>query len=127
MEFPGAASFLTRYRKIAGKADPLGFYLPPFSYAELQVLAEAVTGVGSLNQDKLGKYMHSHTFHTIVGDVKFAPDGEWTKTRVLFVQYQGVTEDGGIEQFMKPGTQVILYPPKLASGKLEYPYSAAAK
>jgi branched-chain amino acid transport system substrate-binding protein len=43
------------------------------------------------------------------------------------VQYQGVTKDGGIEQFKRPGTQVILYPPKLVSGKLEYPYSTAAK
>jgi branched-chain amino acid transport system substrate-binding protein len=127
MKFPGIESFLKRYQKIAGKADPLGYYLPPFAYAELQVLGDAVKGVGSLDQDKLGKYIHDHTFHTIVGDAKFAADGEWEKTRVIFVQYQGVTADGGIDQFKKPSTQVVLYPPKFVSGKLEYPYSTAAK
>ncbi|MGH6990728.1 MAG: amino acid ABC transporter substrate-binding protein [Stellaceae bacterium] len=126
MQFPGIKSFLTRYRKIAGKADPLGFYLPPFAYAELQVLGDAVKGAGSLNQDKLAKYIHSHTFHTIVGKVTFAPDGEWTKTRALFVQYQGIN-NSGLKQFQEPGHQVILYPPKFVSGKLEYPYSTAAK
>jgi branched-chain amino acid transport system substrate-binding protein len=126
MKFPGIESFLARYQKIAGKADPLGYYLPPFAYAELQVLADAVKGVGSLDQEKLGAYIHATTFHTIVGDVKFAENGEWEKSRVLFIQYQGINSSG-VEQFTKAGRQVILYPPKFVSGKLQYPYSTTAK
>jgi branched-chain amino acid transport system substrate-binding protein len=122
MKFPGIEEFLTRYREAAGKDDPLGFYLPPFAYAELQILADAVTHVGSLDQNKIGKYIHATTFHTIVGDVKFADNGEWEKSRVLFVQYQGV-KGNGIDQFRKAGTQVILYPPEFKSGKFMYPYS----
>jgi branched-chain amino acid transport system substrate-binding protein len=123
MKFPGIEAFLKRYQAIAGKADPLGYYLPPFAYAELQVLGDAVTATGGLDQDKLAKYIHATTFHTIVGDVKFAANGEWEKSRVLFIQYQGI-DNSGIEQFKQPGKQVILYPPEFVSGKLQYPYSA---
>ena len=126
MKFPGIEAFLKRYQTIAGKADPLGYYLPPFAYAELQVLADAVKGVGSLDQTKIAKYIHATTFHTIVGDVKFAENGEWEKSRVLFIQYQGI-DSSGIEQFKQPGKQVILYPPEFVSGKLQAPYSAVKK
>jgi branched-chain amino acid transport system substrate-binding protein len=126
MKFPGIEAFLKRYEALAGKADPLGYYLPPFAYAELQVLADAVTATAGLDQDKLGKAIHDATFHTIVGDVKFADNGEWEKSRVLFVQYQGV-DGSGVEQFKQPGKQVIVYPPEFVSGKLQYPYVAATK
>jgi branched-chain amino acid transport system substrate-binding protein len=36
------------------------------------------------------------------------------------VQYQGISGNG-LEQFERPGTQVILYPPAYKSGKLQYP------
>jgi branched-chain amino acid transport system substrate-binding protein len=126
MKFPGVEAFLKRYQALAGKADPLGYYLPPFAYAELQVLADAVTATRGLDQDKLGKYIHDTTFHTIVGDVKFADNGEWEKSRVLFVQYQGI-DGSGVEQFKQAGKQVIVYPPQFVSGKLQYPYVALTK
>jgi branched-chain amino acid transport system substrate-binding protein len=123
MKFPGIENFLKRYQAVAGKADPLGYYLPPFAYAELQVLGDAVTATKGLDQDKLAKYIHATTFHTIVGDVTFAENGEWEKSRVLFVQYQGI-DKSGIEQFKQAGKQVILYPPEFVSGKLQSPYVA---
>src|SRR6266700_2633438 len=92
MKFPGVEEFLKRYQERAQKegVDPLGYYLPPFAYSEMQVLAEAVTRVGSLDQGKIADYIHKTTFHTIVGDVTFAPNGEWAKSRVLFVQYRDI-------------------------------------
>ena len=126
MKFPGVEAFLKRYQAAAGKADPLGYYIPPFAYAQLQVLGDAVTATGGLDQDKLAKYIHDSTFHTIVGDVKFADNGEWEKSRVLFVQYQGI-DGSGVGQFKQPGKQVIVYPPQFVSGKLQYPYAAATK
>jgi branched-chain amino acid transport system substrate-binding protein len=124
MKFPGIEAFLKRYQALAGKADPLGFYLPPFAYAELQVLGDAVTATKGLDQAKLASYIHATTFHTIVGDVKFAENGEWEKSRVLFVQYQGI-DGSGVAQFKQAGKQVILYPPQFVSGKLQAPYVAA--
>jgi branched-chain amino acid transport system substrate-binding protein len=38
------------------------------------------------------------------------------------VQYQNV-KGSGLDQFKQAGTQVIVYPKELASGKLELPYS----
>jgi branched-chain amino acid transport system substrate-binding protein len=128
MKFPGVDEFLKRYQEKAPAAgvDTLGFYLPPFAYAELQILGEAITKVGSLDQEKIGKYIHGTTFHTIVGDVKFADNGEWEKPRLIFVQYRGV-EGSDVNQFKQVGKAVIVYPPELRSGKFEFPYSAAGK
>jgi len=124
MNFPGIADFLQRYqaRAPAAGVDPLGYYLPPYSYAEMQILAQAVNAVGSLDQAKIAAYIHATKFSTIVGDVKFADNGEWEKSRVLFVQYQNIVGND-IEQFRKPGKVVILYPPEYRSGKFLYPYS----
>jgi branched-chain amino acid transport system substrate-binding protein len=124
MNFPGIADFLKRYqaRAPAAGVDPLGYYLPPYSYAEMQILAQAVNAVGSLDQAKIAAYIHATKFSTIVGDVKFADNGEWEKSRVLFVQYQNIVGND-IEQFRKPGKVIILYPPEYRSGKFLYPYS----
>jgi branched-chain amino acid transport system substrate-binding protein len=128
MKFPGTEDFLTRYQaKAAGQGvDPLGYYLPPFAYSEMQILGDAITKVGSLDQAKLATYIHATTFHTVAGDVKFAENGEWEKGRVLFVQYQGV-KGTDLDQFRKAGTQVILYPPEFKSGTFRYPYADAQK
>jgi branched-chain amino acid transport system substrate-binding protein len=124
MEFPGIKDFLKRYqaRAPAAGVDPLGYYLPPYSYAEMQILAQAVNAAGSLDQAKIAAYIHATKFSTVVGDVKFADNGEWEKSRVLFVQYQNIVGND-IEQFRRPGKVVILYPPEYRSGKFIYPYS----
>jgi len=124
MRFPGIEDLLTRYRVRAVKegADPVGIYGPPFGYAELQVLGQAVQGAGSLDQDKLAAYMKSATFDTVVGKVKYGQNGEWEKSRLLYVQYQGV-QGNDLEQFKHAGRQVILYPPELKSGSLVTPFS----
>jgi branched-chain amino acid transport system substrate-binding protein len=128
MKFPGTEDFLTRYQaKAAGQGvDPLGYYLPPFAYSEMQILGDAITKVGSLDQAKLATYIHAPTVPTVAGDVKFAENGEWEKGRVLFVQYQGV-KGTDLDQFRKAGTQVILYPPEFKSGTFRYPYADAQK
>ena len=128
MKFPGIDDFLKRYQEKAAAqgVDPLGYYLPPYAYSEMQILAEAITKVGSLDQDKLAQYIHKTTFKTIVGDIKFADNGEWEKGRTLFVQYRGVVGND-VKQFSQVGKQVILYPPELKSGKLMYPYSDIKK
>ena len=124
MKFPGIDAFLKVYQEKAAAqgVDPLGYYLPPYAYAQMQILSEAITKVGSLDQAKLADYIHKTAFKTIVGDVKFAPNGEWEKERVLFVQYQGVVGND-VNQFRQVGRQVILYPPQFKSGDFKYPYS----
>jgi branched-chain amino acid transport system substrate-binding protein len=123
---PEALDFLKKYQARAASAgvDALGYYLPPFAYADMQVLGAAVEGVGSLDQAKLADYLRSHTFHTVVGDITFGPNGEWTQPRVMAVQFQGV-QGHDIAQFKDPKTEVILWPPALTSGTLRAPYNDA--
>ncbi len=126
--FPGVDEFLKKYQAKAPAAgvDPLGYYLPPFAYANLQVLAEAVTATKGLDQDKLADYMRSHTFKTIVGDIKYGPNGEWAEPRVLELQFHGVSGNG-LDQFKDDSRQTILWPKKYATGEMIYPYGEAQK
>lgn len=124
MKFAGVDEFLNKYQQRAQSAgvDVLGYFLPPFAYAEMQILQNAVTSVGTIDQSKLAEHIHKTTFKTIVGDIKFAANGEWEKPRALFVQYQNV-DNSGVDQFRRAGTQVILYPPEFKSGSFAYPFS----
>jgi branched-chain amino acid transport system substrate-binding protein len=87
----------------------------------MQVLQQAVEGTKSLDQAKLADYLRSHTFKTVVGDVKFGADGEWAEARVMEVQFQNVKAND-VEQFKLPSTEVILWPPDLKTGDVMYPY-----
>ena len=124
VKFPGIEAMLAKYQAKAAEqgVDPLGYYVPPFVYAALQVLGEAVTKTNTLDQAKLAEYIHATTFTTVVGDIKFGPDGEWIEPRLFHVQFRGI-KGKGIEQFMQPGREVILYPPQYKSGDLVYPFT----
>ena len=128
MQFPGVMDLLKKYQAKAPSegVDPLGYYMPPYAYAYLQVLGEAVEGTKSLDQDKLADYIRSHTFPTVAGDIKFGDNGEWAQARVLQVQFQGV-KGNDVEQFKNPATQVIVAPQQYVSGKVRYPYADAKK
>jgi ABC-type branched-subunit amino acid transport system substrate-binding protein len=49
MNFPGIEAFLKKYQAQAKEAgtDPLGFYQPPFAYAAMQVLEQAIKATGA--------------------------------------------------------------------------------
>ncbi len=123
LNFEGVNEFLKKYQEAAkGKGvDPFGHYLPPYAYAYLQVLGDAVNAVGSLDQKKISDYIHKTTFNTVVGPVKFGNNGEWEKTRTLQVQFRDV-EPNNLEQFNKPGKRIVLYPSNVKSGDIAYPY-----
>jgi branched-chain amino acid transport system substrate-binding protein len=121
---PASLEFLKQYQAAAPSmgVDALGYYLPPFAYGYMQVLQQAVESAKSLDDDKLADVLRKDTFHTIVGDVKFGPNGEWVEPRVLEVQFQNV-KPNDMEQFRNPDTEVILWPPALKTGNVQYPYS----
>lgn len=126
MKFPGVDEFLRIYQERAPAAgvDVHGFFLPPFAYAQMQILGETVSKVGSLDHERLADYLRRTRFNTIVGEVKFAANGEWEKNRTLTIQFQGV-RGHDINQFKQPGRQVILHPADLKSGNLIEPFAKA--
>jgi branched-chain amino acid transport system substrate-binding protein len=127
MQFPGAMDFIKRYQEKAPSAgvDPLGYYIAPWGYADLQVLGDAVTATKSLNDGKLAAYMHQATFKTVVGDVKFGADGEWAKSRVVQIQFHDIAGNG-LEQFRNTdGVEAIVDPTEYKTSDVIYPYSAA--
>jgi branched-chain amino acid transport system substrate-binding protein len=123
LDFPGVKEFLAKYQEAAkGKGvDPLGHYLPPWAYAYMQILGQAVEATKGLDQGKLADYMRKNTHDTVVGKVKFGKNGEWATSRVLMVQFRGVQPDN-LEQFAGPGKRVVLYPKAWKSGDIVFPY-----
>lgn len=121
---PASLAFLKKYQAESASmgVDVLGYYLPPFAYAYMEVLQQAVETAKSLDDEKLATALRTGTFKTVVGDIKFGPNGEWVEPRVLTVQYQNV-KSNDMEQFRDPSTEVILWPPALKTGDIQYPYT----
>lgn len=128
MQFPGAIDFLKRYQEEAPKqgVDLLGYYIPTWAYAQLEVLGQAVQGAKTLDQDKLADYIRTNTFKTLVGDVRFGKNGEWAEERMLQVQFQNI-KGNAIEEFTDMGKTVIVTPAKYQTGKVIFPYADARK
>jgi branched-chain amino acid transport system substrate-binding protein len=128
MKFSGVENFLVRYRERAGAAgiDPLGLYIPPYAYAEMQILEAAVTSAKTLDDGKLAETIKATTFDTVAGKIKFGARGEWTEPRLLLIQYRGV-EGNGVDQFKQAGKEVILYPPQYKSADLAVPFEPAPR
>jgi branched-chain amino acid transport system substrate-binding protein len=125
MQFPGVMEFLKIYRSRAESAgvDPLGVFLPPFAYARMQVLEQAVKGVGSLDDEKLADYLRTHSFKTVVGDIAYGKDGEWAEPRLIWTQFQGI-KGNDLTQFENPATEAVLLPASVKSGELIQPFVA---
>jgi len=123
---PQIQSFIATYQSRAetAGADPLGYYVAPLAYAQLQVLEQAVKAVGSLDDAALAEYTRTATFETVVGKVKFGEGGGWAQPRVLTVQFQNIASND-ISEFRKPNTQAVVYPRETASATLIFPYAKA--
>ena len=66
--------------------------------------------------------IHKTTFRTIMGNISFGPEGEWTKSRVIYTQARGIVGND-LEQFKQAGREVIVWPPEFKTGNLQYPYA----
>ncbi|HWW82316.1 MAG TPA: amino acid ABC transporter substrate-binding protein [Vicinamibacterales bacterium] len=107
-------------------ADPLGYYVAPMAYAQLQVLEQAVNAVGSLDDSTLSDYTRKTTFETVVGKVTFGEGGGWAEPRVLTVQFRDI-KSNNISEFKKPDTEAVVYPPEATYASLIYPYENAKR
>jgi len=123
-----AAEFFKKYQARAGGLgiDPLGYYLGGWGYSYLQVLADAITGAKSTNDDKLAEYLRSHAFNTIMAsDIRFGKDGEWTKSAIMQVQYHDITDGANLDTWRGMSYQTVLTPADDKTGNIIYPYEKA--
>jgi branched-chain amino acid transport system substrate-binding protein len=116
-------AFLKKYQaKAAGAGvDTLGYYIPPYGYALMQLVEQAVKGTGGTDDDKLAEYARKNTFKTVVGDITFNKQGEWSESKVMAVQFQGI-KSNSVDEFKDPKTEVILWPKQYRTGNIIYPY-----
>src|SRR5258705_11855927 len=109
---PQIQSLIATYQSRAERAgaDPLGYYVAPLAYAQLQVLEQAIRAVGSTDDAALSDYTRTATFETVVGRVTFGEGGGWAQARVLTVQFQNI-ESNNISEFMRPNTEGVAHSP----------------
>jgi branched-chain amino acid transport system substrate-binding protein len=126
LQYPGVMDFLARYRAKAPSegVDPLGVFLPPWAYARMQVMQQAIEATASIDDAKLAAYFGSHKFGTVIGDVVFGKDGEWAAPRMIVTQFQNI-KSNSLEQFKDPNTEVVLLPEDARSGTLIHPYRSS--
>ena len=126
INYPGIEEFLQRYSKkaVEAKVDPLGFYLPPYNYAIGQMLEQAINATKSLDHKVLADYIRKNEMKTIVGPIRYGPDGEWANPRVVQMQFRGVV-DKNVEQFRDPKKYVILFPEQFKNGEVIAPFEKA--
>jgi len=122
----GIDDLLKKYqaRAQAEGVDPLGYYIAPWAYAQLQVMQRAVEGTLSIDDQKLADYIRANTLKTVLGDISFGPKGEWAQSRVLQIQFHDI-KGNDLEQFRTMGTQTLLTPEAYSSGKVVYPFEKA--
>ncbi|MBI2161688.1 MAG: amino acid ABC transporter substrate-binding protein [Candidatus Rokubacteria bacterium] len=96
-------------KKIGRPADPIA---GP-AYACVQILAAAVTRAGSLDREKLRDAIAATSMTTVVGPLKFRPDGTGI-VQSVFVQWLN-------------GKQELVWPKESATAPLGYPAPPFAK
>ena len=121
MQFPGVMDFLKKYQGSARR--PKGsirsaISCRPSPMPNCRSWARRSRRPRRLNDDKLAEYMHSHSFSTIVGDIAFGPDGEWTEARPIWVQYHDI-KGSDIEQFREPKTGLDPLPAAIQDRRLD--------
>ncbi len=126
LSFPGVEKLITEYQaRAAGKdVDPLGYYVVPQAYAQMQVIEQAIVATRTVDDEKLAAHTRSSLFSTVVGDVRFGEGGGWVQPRVLQTQFQNIAGPG-IAAFRDLRTQVVVSPSEFASGDIIYPYAKA--
>lgn len=123
---PGVENLLKQYQARAQTegVDPLGYYMAPWAYSQLQVIAQAVEASKSLDDKIIADYIRANTFSTVLGDVKFGANGEWAQPRMLQIQFHDI-KSNDVGQFRQMDTQTLLTPEGYKSGTVIYPYEKA--
>jgi branched-chain amino acid transport system substrate-binding protein len=126
MMFSGVEDLMKKYqaRAAEAKVDPLGYYMAPPAYAQMQVVEQAVEATKSLDDQKLADYIRTNAFKTVMGDIRFGKGGEWAEPRVVQVQFRNI-KGNDVAQFKDTANQAVVAPGDFASGTVIYPFESA--
>jgi branched-chain amino acid transport system substrate-binding protein len=127
--YEGTEAFFKEYQSRAKAAgvDALGYYLGGWGYAQFQVLGDAVKAAKSIDDNKVADALRKGTFKTVMGPIKFGKKGEWAESRMLTVQYHGITDAANLETWRGMSYQTVIHPKSLETGKVVYPYDPNQK
>lgn len=104
---PKIADYRKRHKDVTGKdAD---YWASANTYVSLQVLEQAIEGVGEVDRAKVTQYIKDHTFDTIMGEIKFENQnsekfwsvGQWQDG--VFRGVESVNIDGAVPVRVKDG------------------------
>ena len=110
VKFPGVKELNEAHVKRAGRpADPI---TGP-AYAAVQILAGALAKAGALDKDKIRDAIAATDMTTVIGPVKFRPDGTGV-VGAVFIQWLN-------------GKQELVWPKAFATAPLAYPAPPFAK
>ena len=105
---PGNAQMVSEYiQKYGGTTSDISSDVPE-AYSVGQVVAQAVTQNNSLDQTKLIATLHSGTFNSVQGPVKFDSTGQNTQALAYLFQWQN-------------GQLIPVYPANVAQAPIEFP------
>lgn len=127
--YEGTEAFFKEYQSRAKAAgvDALGYYLGGWGYAQFQVLGDAVKAAKSIDDNKVADALRKGTFKTVMGPIKYGKKGEWAESRMLTVQYHGITDAANLETWRGMSYQTVIHPKSLETGKVVYPYDPNQK
>lgn len=83
-KFPEAAAVVESFRK--GGYEPEGYTL--YTYAAVQVFAEAAKAIKSTDAKKLAAYIRGHKFKTVIGNLDFNDKGDITTPAYVWYQWK---------------------------------------
>jgi branched-chain amino acid transport system substrate-binding protein len=76
----------------AKNQDPSGAFMMT-SYAAVQVLAQAIEKTKSLDPMKVAAELHKDHFKSVLGDISFTPEGDWSTARFdIFVWHKDASK-----------------------------------
>jgi branched-chain amino acid transport system substrate-binding protein len=104
VRYPGVKELNEKHQRQFGR--PADVIVGP-AYANIQILADAITRAGTLDRAKIRDAIAATNLMTVMGPVKFRPDGTGVVPTV-FVQWQR-------------GKQELVWPKEFATAPLQYP------
>ncbi|MBI5419895.1 MAG: amino acid ABC transporter substrate-binding protein [Deltaproteobacteria bacterium] len=84
--YPGSRAFIQDFRKAYGEEPS---YHAATAYSSVKMLAEAVRKTGSLDREKIRRFVVSGEHKTILGPFKLRSDGTQIGHKSIIIQWQG--------------------------------------